>query len=124
MVDMNLSPEWAPLLVAGGHDAVHWRDVGSGRAPDDEIMAWATQEDRVILTADHDFAAALALGGLSSPSVVQLRMGSTDPRVMGAVVIGCIAAVQDDLHGGAILTVDTGRARLRRGPGQTNSASE
>jgi predicted nuclease of predicted toxin-antitoxin system len=124
VVDMNLSPDWAALLAANGHDAVHWRDVGAGSAPDEEIMAWAAYERRVVLTADHDFAAALALGGRSAPSVVQLRTGSTAPELIGPVVLSALATAEDDLQAGAILTIGAGKARLRRAPGQTNATED
>lgn len=121
---MNLSAEWVVVLARQGHDVLHWRDVGSGNAPDDEIMDWAAHKERVIFTADHDFAAAVAMGGLSGPTVVQLRTGSTDPNDVGSFVINCIAAAEGELFGGAILTIDPGRARLRRGPGHFQAADE
>jgi len=34
LVDMNLSPGWIPLLLAAGHEALHWSEVGDPRAPD------------------------------------------------------------------------------------------
>jgi predicted nuclease of predicted toxin-antitoxin system len=117
VVDVNLSPEWASLLAGQGHDAVHWRDVGPTDAPDDDIIAWAVQELRVVLTADLDFAAAVATRGLTAPSVVQLRLGSTDPLTVGSFVIRSITAAGTALGGGAILTIDPGQARLRPGFG-------
>jgi predicted nuclease of predicted toxin-antitoxin system len=121
---MNLSPEWVAVLAHEGHDILHWRDIGSQSAPDDEIMDWAAREQRVVLTADHGFAAAIAMRGLSAPSVVQLRTGSTDPNDAGSFVIHCVAAAESELSGGAILTIDAGRARLRRGPEQPTSMEE
>jgi predicted nuclease of predicted toxin-antitoxin system len=117
VIDMNLSPEWSARLASEGHDAVHWRDVGSASASDDAIMDWAADEDRIVLTADHDFAAAIATRALAAPSVVQLRTSNTDPDGVGAFVLQCISVAAEELRGGAILTIDSGRARLRRGPG-------
>ena len=115
VVDMNLSPAWVDLLATGGHEAVHWRDVGTMAASDEEIIAWATAEQRVVLTADRDFAAAVAIRGLSAPTVVQLRSGSTDPRDVGPIVLRSIDAAGIELAGAAILTIDRGSARLRAG---------
>jgi predicted nuclease of predicted toxin-antitoxin system len=114
---MNLSPEWAAFLVQQGHAAVHWREVGAHSAPDQEIMDWAANDQRAVLTADHDFAAAVATRGLSAPSVVQLRMANTDPRSIGSFVSQCISAAARELTGGAILTIELGHARLRPGFG-------
>jgi hypothetical protein len=70
------------------------------------------------------FAAAIAMRGLSVPSVVQLRTGSTDPNDVGSFVLDCIAAAESELFGGAILTIGAGRARLRRGPSNSQAADE
>jgi predicted nuclease of predicted toxin-antitoxin system len=124
IVDVNLSPEWVTLLVRRGHDARHWRDIDADRAKDDEIIDWAAREQRIVFTADLDFAAAIAMRGLSVPSVVQLRTGSTDPNDVGSFVLDCIAAAESELFGGAILTIGAGRARLRRGPSNSQAADE
>ena len=105
-------------LATSGHDAVHWRDVGAS-APDDEIITWATGEQRVVLMADLDFAAAVAMRGLSAPTVVQLRSGSTDPNDVASIVLRSIDAAGVELTGGAILTIDSGSARLRAGLGRS-----
>ena len=117
VVDVNLSPEWSDLLAGHGHDALHWRDVGPTDAPDDAIIAWAVVENRIVFTADLDFAAAVATRGLTAPSVVQLRLNSTDPLTVGDFVVRSIAAAGRALDGGAILTIDPGHARLRPGFG-------
>jgi predicted nuclease of predicted toxin-antitoxin system len=121
---MNLSAEWVAILARQGDDVLHWRDVGADSAPDDNIIEWATKEQRVVFTADLDFAAAVATRGLTAPSIVQLRTGSTDPNDVGAFVASCIAAAESQLFGGAILTIDPGHARLRRGPGHFQAADD
>ena len=113
---MNLSPEWIGLLAAHGHDAVHWKDVSTIAAPDDAIIAWAQAHQRIVFTADLDFAAKVATRKLTAPSVVQLRCDNTDPLVVGRFVAQSISAAGAALDGGAILTIDSGNARLRPGP--------
>lgn len=73
LVDMNLSPKWCAVLQAEGWEAVHWREIGKGAAPDAELMAWALANNRVVLTNDLDFGAMLAASKASGPSVVQVR---------------------------------------------------
>src|SRR4051812_45550130 len=43
LIDMNLSPQWVPLLKDAGHEATHWSAVGDPRAPDSEVMHWARE---------------------------------------------------------------------------------
>ncbi|GAA0280854.1 DUF5615 family PIN-like protein [Cryptosporangium japonicum] len=60
LVDENLSPHVAEVLVKSGHDAVHIRDLDAAGAPDSEVMALAAEGGRVIISADTDFGALLA----------------------------------------------------------------
>jgi predicted nuclease of predicted toxin-antitoxin system len=29
VIDMNLSPDWVPVLLQAGHTATHWSSVGT-----------------------------------------------------------------------------------------------
>ena len=118
VIDMNLSPGWVAELAKQGHDASHWQDIGAIDATDDEIIAWAAGEDRVVLTADLDFATAVATRDLAAPCVVQLRLGSTDPEDVAGLVLRAIEVAATALTGGAILTIEPGHVRLRPGPSQ------
>jgi predicted nuclease of predicted toxin-antitoxin system len=40
LIDMNLSPDWVPVLSAVGIEAIHWSTVGDPRAPDRTIFTW------------------------------------------------------------------------------------
>ncbi|MGA2270053.1 MAG: DUF5615 family PIN-like protein [Bryobacteraceae bacterium] len=41
LIDMNLTPRWVPALSAGGHDAVHWSELGPIGASDPAICDYA-----------------------------------------------------------------------------------
>lgn len=110
---MNLSPNWAATLAEMGHDAIHWSDVGPADAPDDEILRWAGNEGRVVLTNDLDFGAMLATTGASSPSVVQLRTDTTLPSRLGPLVGRVLCDTEAELSSGALVTVAGDRVRLR-----------
>lgn len=69
VVDMNLSPDWVALLSQHGYPAVHWSNVGSPRATDASIMAWALANHHVVFTHDLDFGTLLALTHARGPSV-------------------------------------------------------
>ncbi|WP_267420973.1 DUF5615 family PIN-like protein [Methylobacterium sp. GC_Met_2] len=115
VVDMNLSPEWVHPLAEQGHVTIHWRDVGAVDALDDDILIWAAEDDRIVLTPDLDFG--VAARGLKAPSVVQLRLDNLDPLVVGTSVVQSIAAAGEAVVGGAILTIEPGQTRLRPGLG-------
>jgi predicted nuclease of predicted toxin-antitoxin system len=110
---MNLSPGWVSFLAEGGFEAVHWSDIGSGSAPDSELMQWAAQRCYVVLTADLDFGAILAATEGRRPSVVQVRSDIPTPRAIGGAVIAAIRQACQELLDGALISVDAMRARLR-----------
>ena len=113
LVDMNLSPGWIDFLVNSGFQAVHWSNIGRGDEPDAEVMRWATEHAHVVLTADLDFGAILAATQRRQPSVIQIRADVLTPAATGEAVLSAIRQARDELESGAILSVDTGRARLR-----------
>ena len=54
-VDQNLAPRLATELIIAGHDAIHTGSIGLDRATDREILAKASEDGRVIISADTDF---------------------------------------------------------------------
>ncbi len=113
LIDMNLSPRWTEVFASAGYTALHWSEAGESNTPDHEIMKFARQHDYIVLTQDLDFSAILAATNGEKPSVVQVRSGNLNPDAIGSLVTGAIAGVRDELRKGAILTVDTLRARVR-----------
>ena len=113
LVDMNLSPRWIQILNDAGWEAVHWSSVGKASAPDSEVMAFAAENDYVVLTHDLDFSAILAATHGEKPSVVQIRSEDVSPSVIGPQLIAALAYAASDLETGALVTVDPSRARVR-----------
>jgi predicted nuclease of predicted toxin-antitoxin system len=72
LVDMNLSPDWVPVLCQEGWTAAHWSTIGDPHAEDSVIMSWALANGHVIFTHDLDFGTTLALTRATGPSVVQI----------------------------------------------------
>jgi len=113
VVDMNLSPDWVPLLVQAGHVAIHWSSVGSPRAKDREIMSWARQRQYVVFTHDLDFGIILAATDADSPSVIQIRTQDVTPSDCGPVILAILRWHADALASGTLISVDENRARVR-----------
>ena len=113
LVDMNLSPEWVPLLRNHGWETIHWATVGDPRASDMEIMAWALANSFVVFTHDLDFGSILALTHVAGPSVLLLR----EPRVLPEHILPAVVATrrryQPELTAGALVVVEQHRSRVR-----------
>ena len=117
VVDANLSPVVAERLGERGHEAVHVVEIGLLTASDEVILAAAAEDDRVIVSADADFTALLALGHLSKPSFILLRSADhLTPAQQAELLLANLSAVADDLERGAIVTTARGRLRVRQLP--------
>lgn len=116
VLDMNVTRDWIPYLERAGHEAVHWSSVGREDASDREIMAWAREQNRIVLTHGLDFGTWLAASGDEGPSVVQIRTEATLPNRIGDLVLHALALAEADLLSGALLTVEAGRPRIRSLP--------
>ncbi len=113
IVDMNLSPQWVDLLVAHGHEAVHWMHLGAATAPDTAIMQAAREQGAIVFTHDLDFGALLAASREQAPSVLQLRMTDVLPEACGATVLAALRQFEAELTEGAFLTLDPRGLRAR-----------
>jgi predicted nuclease of predicted toxin-antitoxin system len=113
LIDMNLSPRWVETFNESGIEAVHWSTLGAFNAPDTAIMAYARQNDYVVITHDLDFGAILAATQGEKPSVVQIRADDVSPAAIGAHVILALKQMSMELDSGALLIVDPSRTRLR-----------
>ena len=124
LLDANLSPEVARRLKEAGHNAIHVGDLGLLSAPDPEILQAAAKEGRVLLTADADFGALLALGSLASPSVLLLRSADhMRPPEQAELIVLNLPPIADDLERGAIASLTRDRLRVRELPIPTSNGS-
>jgi predicted nuclease of predicted toxin-antitoxin system len=112
LLDMNLSPDWVPLLASGGHESLHWRDLGAANAPDTEIMAWARDHEYVVFTHDLDFGALLHATGAVAPSVIQFREDDVRPESLGSQALLALVQAKVEIEGGALITIDLRRMRI------------
>src|SRR5262245_24629165 len=113
LIDMNLSPDWAPVLQRHGWSAVHWSTVGDPRATDRTIMDWALANAHIVFTHDLDFGTMLALTHAKGPSVLQVRAQNVLPDHLESVVIAALKQHDGDLAAGALIVVDESACRVR-----------
>ena len=72
LADENIDPDLIDWLRAEGHDVVSIREVARG-APDTHVLAMATDQERILLTADKDFGDLVFRRGLPAPGIILLR---------------------------------------------------
>lgn len=116
LVDMNLSPDWVPVLASHGWQVCHWSAIGPGNAPDSALMKWAREHQHAVVTQDLDFPQILYTTRESGPSVVLLRMDNEFDTAARDHVCAAIALAEASLAAGALLTISGQRVRLRHLP--------
>ena len=112
-VDMNLSPEWVPVLQRNGWEAIHWSSVGEPTASDRTIFGWARANGYIIFTHDLDFGAILAASPADGPSVIQVRSQDVTPHHLERIVDSALRHYRTLLEQGALVVVDEARLRVR-----------
>lgn len=116
LLDQNLSASVADALRERGTDALHTRDVGLATAPDEVILEWCRNEDRVAFTRDADFHAILARSGESKPSVVRIRIEPLAERDLIEIIEWMVRQKSAELERGAAITVKRGSVRTHHLP--------
>ena len=121
LADMGIALSTVQVLRSHGHDASHLSEEGLERLPDSAILVKAAREGRVVITCDLDFTDLLALGALSLPSVILLRLQNYTPRFVTPRLLEVLADCRATLITGAIVTIEETRYRLRHLPIQPSS---
>ncbi|MCH8063378.1 MAG: DUF5615 family PIN-like protein [Chloroflexi bacterium] len=87
LLDEGVDPEYAELIHQRGHKAEHAADVGLSGHPDENILAYAQREDRILLTHDSDFLDNRLYPPSRNPGIIIL------PQAAG--VSALVTAVED-----------------------------
>ncbi len=113
LADMGVSKALVRWLKEEGHDVVHCTDIGFQRATDEEIVALASKQGRVILTCDLDFGDIMASLGKSNPSIILFRLADQTPGNMRKRLAQVLEESHAAITRGAVIVVETRRHRVR-----------
>ena len=116
LLDQGLPRRAVTILSREQWDVVHTGDVGLAQASDREIIEYARNEDRIIVTLDADFHAILAVENASSPSVIRIRQEGLKSTQLSDLIKSIWPTIQSQLNAGALVTVTAKSIRVRSIP--------
>jgi predicted nuclease of predicted toxin-antitoxin system len=99
-----------------GWDVIRSSELLSPKAPDQEILACARETGRDLLTQDLDFSALLALSGMDRPSLVTVRMSTSEPEILTARLLEAEPLLASTLPEGCAITIEDSAVRVRKLP--------
>lgn len=99
-------------LTEQGHDVVSALETAP-RASDDELLAMALAEQRVLITEDKDFGELVFVRRLPHPCVIRFTDMPVAEKV--AAMLDLIELHQEAMDAGCIIVVTRNRVRIRRG---------
>ena len=110
LVDMGVGTKVARVLVQAGHDVKTVRELDR-TMPDDEILALATRESRVVVTMDKDFGELVFREKQPHAGVLLLRAEASNGTEKARIVSEIVAAHAPALPG-KFAVFKNGRVRL------------
>lgn len=116
LLDQGLPRAAADLLRTQDLDVIHVGEIGLACASDTEIIRFAEQHDRIVVTLDSDFHAILARSGAGKPSVIRIREEGLKAADVCRFITGAYKLFAESLEAGCVLTVTSANARLRMLP--------
>lgn len=99
------------FLVGLGHDALSALAIDP-KASDEQLLAFALQDDRVLITEDKDFGELVFVRKLPHGPIVRLVELTVDEQVRG--IDELLEHHAAELNRGVVVTVTRGRIRIRR----------
>jgi predicted nuclease of predicted toxin-antitoxin system len=114
ILDQGLPRSTAAILRSRGWDVVHVGEVDLRDAKDIEILQFAYENERTVVTLDADFHALLMVNRRKSPSVVRLRLEGLKGEELAEVLENILKEDSDDLAQGAMVTVNRNAIRVHR----------
>ena len=77
LLDQMIDAVAAKTVSKQGHDVVRLADLGMAKADDDEVLARAIAEQRILVTLDEDFGDWAILPLSEHPGVIRLKVDPT-----------------------------------------------
>jgi predicted nuclease of predicted toxin-antitoxin system len=111
LVDVGVGKKVENWLKENGFDVLSVRDIDS-RAKDSQILRWAVDQQRMIISMDKDFGELVYNSGKHHAGVLILRLEDADADTKVAVIKKIFAEYYDKIESHFCVFQD-GRLRIR-----------
>lgn len=120
LADENVDGAVVERLRGEGYDVAYVADLDRG-ITDENVVTWARDAGRVLLTEDTDFGELVVHHGYESPGVVLARLGGLSLPRKGEEISRALRDHAEALAGNpaALVVVDPGRVRVHQPQGET-----
>lgn len=116
LANMNISPLTVEGLRKIGWNIIRVSEILDKKAKDIEILTYAQDHNKVVITQDLDFSSLLAVRGFKKPSVINLRFGNARPDFVTDRLIEIVGEMEKELEEGIVISVDETSVRYRNLP--------
>ncbi len=117
LANMNISPMTVKRLKEQGWNMIRIPEVMDPKCKDRDILRYAREHKKVLITQDLDFSFLLAVGGHRKPSVINLRLENAKPEYVATRLADVVGAME--LEEGVVMTVEETSVRYRNLPIRT-----
>ena len=101
------------LLRSQGHDIVTAQEVGLAGKADEEILAYATRHERVLLTIDLDFSNLRHYPPKSHHGIIVAKIRPRNAKAVHRVLEHMLNHVEADRLNKSLVIVDQNKYRIR-----------
>lgn len=116
LANMNISPLTVEQLRKLQWNIIRVPEVMDRKSKDTEVLAYAREHNRILITQDLDFSMLLAVSGHNKPSVINLRLENATPDFVTARIIEVVSEMSKELEEGIVINIDEISARYRNLP--------
>jgi predicted nuclease of predicted toxin-antitoxin system len=99
-------------MQGAGYDVVLSSDTARS-ADDEDVLAMAVREGRILLTEDNDFGDLTVRLGLPTLGVIRVALKPLDKPAQAQRLLGARASLGDRVDG-ALVTIEVARTRVRK----------
>jgi len=111
LADENIASIVVRRLCAAGHDVVAIAETAPG-ASDDQVLAIAVADQRILITEDRDFGELVVRQRMRVGGVVLLELDPLSNEAVAARVAEVVSS-QAVKFSGSLVVIEPGRVRIR-----------